>query len=64
MSSSDAKTTEQGLTLDERRAFMRLPLEERRRRMADQAEKMTDYYQSPAEVKQRQDWQGGDLVDQ
>jgi hypothetical protein len=55
MSSSDAKTTEQGLSLDERRAFMRLPLEERRRRMADQAEKMTDYYQSSAEVKQRQD---------
>jgi len=64
MSSSDAKTTEQGLSLAERRAFMRLPLEERRRRMADQAEQMTDFYQSQAEVKQRQDWQGGDLVDQ
>ena len=64
MSSSDAKTTEQGLSLDERRAFMRLPLEERRRRMADQAEKLTDFYQSQAEAKQRQDWQGGDLVDQ
>ena len=64
MSSSDAKTTEQGLSLDERRAFMRLPLEERRQRMADQAEKMTDFYQAQAEVKQRQDWQGGDLVDQ
>ena len=64
MSSSDAKTTEQGLSLDERRAFMRLPLEERRRRMADQAEKMTDFYQSQAEMNQRQDWQGGDLVDQ
>ncbi len=64
MSSSDAKTTAQGLSLDERRAFMRLPLEERRRRMADQAEKMTDFYQSQAEVKRRQDWQGGDLVDQ
>ena len=64
MSSLDAKTTEQGLSLDERRTFMRLPLEERRRRMAVQAEKMTDFYQSRAEVKQRQDWQGGDLVNQ
>ena len=54
---------EQCLSLDERRAFMRLPLEERRRRMADQAEKMTDFYQSKAEVNERQDWQGGDLVD-
>ena len=64
MSSSDAKTTEQGLSLDERRAFMRLPLEERRRRMADQAKKMAHFYQSQTEVKQRQDWQGGDVVDQ
>ena len=64
MSSSDAKTTEQGLSLDERRAFMRLPLEERRQRMADQAKKLTDFYQSQAEMNQRQNWQGGDLVDQ
>ena len=64
MSSSDVKTTEHGLSLAERRAFMKLPLEERRRRMRDEADRMVAFYQSRSEINQRQDWQGGDLVDQ
>ena len=64
MSHSDAKTTEQALSLADRRAFMRLPLEERRRQLVVQAEKLTDFYQSQTEMNQRLDWQGGDIVDQ
>jgi hypothetical protein len=34
------------LTLDDRRAFLKLPLEERRRRLAEQAETMQQHYET------------------
>jgi hypothetical protein len=42
--------------------FMLLPLAERRRRMAQQAEKMVTYYEQSA--VERQAWQTGDLADE
>ena len=53
-------TMETPLSLVERRALLKLPLEERRRVIARQAEKMAAYYE------QNQDWKDlmeGDLVD-
>lgn len=48
------------LSLVERRAFMKLPLEERRRILAEQAEKMVAHYEHDSEWR---DFQVGDLVE-
>ncbi|MCI0393095.1 MAG: helix-turn-helix domain-containing protein [Acidobacteria bacterium] len=48
------------LSLIERRAFMKLSLAERRRIMQAQAEKLLSSYEDDAE---RQEWQGGDIVE-
>lgn len=42
--------------------FMRLPLDERRRIMAQQAQEMVSHYKQIAE--ERQEWQAGDFVDE
>jgi hypothetical protein len=44
----------QPLSLIERRAFMKLPLEERSRRLAEQAEKIATYYEQNPEWKELQ----------
>jgi hypothetical protein len=51
---------EEPLSLIERRAFMNLPMEERRRILAEQARKMVTHYERDSEWK---DYQGGDLVE-
>ncbi|MEK6262665.1 MAG: hypothetical protein AABP62_29055 [Planctomycetota bacterium] len=51
------------LTLRDRRAFLRLPLEERRRKMAEQADACADHYEQPRESSERLTWQGGDFAD-
>jgi hypothetical protein len=51
------------LSLEQRRAFMRLPLEERRARLAAQAERMIEHYAQEAERVERSAWQGGDIVE-
>lgn len=48
------------LSLVERRAFMKLPLEERRKILAEQMEKMMDHYKQDSEWKELQ---AGDLVE-
>lgn len=48
------------LTLEERRAFMKRPLQERRRIMATQAEELADHYRSDNEWK---DLEGVDFVE-
>lgn len=48
------------LSLVERRAFMKLPLEERRRVMAKQAETMVAYYENSREWRE---FQEGDFID-
>jgi transcriptional regulator with XRE-family HTH domain len=51
---------EEPLALIEHRAFMRLPLTERNRILAEQAEKMADFYEQDTEWR---DTQGGDFID-
>ncbi|NOK58239.1 MAG: helix-turn-helix domain-containing protein [Chloroflexi bacterium AL-W] len=47
-------------SLSQKRAFLQLPLEERRRLLEEQANNMVDEYQDNSE---RELWQGGDIVD-
>ncbi len=47
----------------ERCAFMALPLDERRRRMAEQASQIVAHYEERAECIEREAWQGGDIVE-
>ena len=54
---------EQALTLTQRRAYMTLPLEERRKRLAAQAERMVEHYEQKPERTEREAWQGGDIVE-
>ncbi len=56
-SSSASKAT---LTLTERQAFLRLPLEERHRLLADRAEAMKEHYKQDAEWK---DFVAGDIIE-
>jgi hypothetical protein len=55
--------TGRGLTLAQRRAYMKLPLAERRRQLAEQAELMVEHYESQPETEERELWQGGDIVE-
>ena len=52
--------TKKPLRLVDRRAFMRLPLQERRRILAEQAERVADHYGRDAEVR---DLGGGDFLE-
>lgn len=49
-------------TLSPQLSFLRLPLDERRRIMAEQARQMVAHYEQTA--VERQDWQAGDFVDE
>jgi len=55
--------TVDSLSLAERQAFMKLPLEERRKRLAEQADQAAQYYESQIEKAERELWQGGDIVE-
>jgi hypothetical protein len=51
------------LTLADRLAFMKLPIEERRRILAEQAEAMIAEYVLESNRRERELWQGGDIVE-
>ena len=51
------------MTLADRLAFMRLPIEERRRMLAEQAEAMIAEYELDSNRHERELWQGGDVVE-
>ena len=51
------------LTLAQRRAYMQLPLEERRKRLAAQADQMAAYYEQEPERTERIARQGGDIAE-
>ncbi len=51
---------ELALPIIERRSFMKLPLEERRRILAEQAEKLATYYAQDSEWREME---AGDLVE-
>ena len=54
---------DQGLSLAQRRAYMKLSLTERRKRPAEQAERRAEYYEQEPQRLERQDLQGGDIVE-
>jgi hypothetical protein len=51
------------LTLADRLAFTKLPIEERRRILAEQAEAMLAEYELESIRRERELWQGGDIVE-
>jgi hypothetical protein len=55
--------TEPAITLAQRIAFMKLPLQERRRILAEQAEQAVQHYEEELAAKERELWQGGDIVE-
>ena len=61
--SHEESTSEQAISLSQRRAYMKLPLEERRRQLAAQADQMVEHYEQAAERAVREVWQGGDIVE-
>ena len=63
ISQEEKSVLSQPLTLEDRRSFMKLPLDERRRRLAQQAEQMAEHYDVEQSREERADWQGGDIVE-
>jgi hypothetical protein len=63
MIKSKSEALNQALALSERRAFMKLPIEERRRQLAEQAAQMAEHYEGGSEAIEREGWQGGDIVE-
>ncbi|MDQ1728416.1 MAG: hypothetical protein QOD33_541 [Pyrinomonadaceae bacterium] len=59
----DLMSPEASATLEQRRAFLKLPLLERRRILAAQAEAAAADYESRLTVSEREAWQGGDIVE-
>ena len=55
--------TETPKSLAEIREFMRLPIEERRRILAKQAEQMVEHYEEESARREREEWQGGDILE-
>ena len=55
--------TENPLSLAQRLAFMKLPIDERRRILSEQAERMVGLYEHEPGVTDRIEWQGGDIVE-
>ena len=51
------------LILADRRAFMKLPIEERRQILAKQANDLLAHYVDQTTALEREAWQGGDIVD-
>jgi hypothetical protein len=45
------------------REFLKLPIEERRRILAEQAEEMVEHYEEESARRERELWQGGDIVE-
>ena len=55
---------DQILTLTERRAFIKLPLDERCRQLVKQAKRMVEHYESELEMTERVMWQGKVRLDE
>jgi hypothetical protein len=56
-------SSEGTMTIEQRRAFLNLPLAERRRILSQQAEDAAEHYESEQSVREREAWQGGDIVE-
>jgi hypothetical protein len=60
---NDLVSSEETMTLDQKRAFLKLPLSERRRILSEQAQKAASHYEIEESVREREAWQGGDIVE-
>jgi hypothetical protein len=60
---NDLVSPEETMTLEQRRAFLKLPLAERRRILSQQAEDAASHYELERNVREREAWQGGDIVE-
>lgn len=56
----DENEREDSLTLTQRKAFMKLSLEERRKLMAKQAKELADYYETEQEWREGE---GDDIIE-
>jgi hypothetical protein len=56
-------SSKETMTLEQRRAFLKLPPAERRRLLSQQAEEAARYYESEQSSQEREAWQGGDVVE-
>ena len=63
MISQEEKIGTSQLTLEDRRAFLKLPLEERRKRLAEQADQLARHYDQESASEERAEWQGGDIIE-
>ncbi len=57
----ESHETDQIVTLEQRRAHLNMSLAERRRQLAEQAEKLAKYYEETE--GEREEWQGGDIIE-
>ena len=60
---NDLTRPEEFATLEQERAFLKLPLIERRRILSQQAEDAAHLYESGPSATEREAWQGGDIVE-
>jgi hypothetical protein len=60
---NDLISPDETITLDQKRAFLKLPLSERRRILAEQAQKAAIHYELEESSRERETWQGGDIVE-
>jgi hypothetical protein len=51
------------MSIAERLAFMELPLEARRRILVEQAKNAARFYEEEQATRERELWQGGDIVE-
>ncbi|HWX40314.1 MAG TPA: hypothetical protein VN345_04115 [Blastocatellia bacterium] len=49
--------------LDYLRSFLKLPLQERRKLLAEDADRIAKLYEAEPDLAERERWQGGDIVD-
>ena len=60
---NDLVSSEEAMTLEQRRAFLKLPLAERRTILSQQAEGAAVHYEVEPGAREREDWQGDDIVE-
>lgn len=52
------------MTIQLKRAFLNLPLAERRTILLQQAKSAATHYETEQSAHEREEWQGGDIVEQ
>jgi hypothetical protein len=63
MTEEEMLTAESIMGPEERVALLKLPLAERQKILSQQAERMVRYYEDSEATKERELWQGGDIVE-